>query len=508
MNDHDPRPQELFDQLNALLGDGKPGKDRLVNAMTDTHPQADAQFQRRLEDQLLMQLKAELATAVPPAASYERKLDSMQANPVLIPPARLSSRAVRQGVVRHIPVTLAAALFAALVGVTLLFINNLPSGGFVPAASGFEAQQTDAAPACTPGAGSVSVYVVQSGDTLASIAQQANVELAALLAANCLNEASATLLQVGQTLYIPVSPNMLPPNALTATAIVGGGPTLVPSPFIITATPVGGAAPAVLPSPIIVTATIAGGEVTPVPPDGIPANVVPAAGLQPVVIALVDIPYGTPITADMLAVTYWQPEQAPRLTADSIDDVVGLYAISAVARYQPVIVSALVESLQTANGDPVLPPGTVAISVRMENILAPDGLQLTVGSMVDVWANFLFVSADSPPNTRPVLRLERMIVNARVVQIGTDTQVSAEVSIYSADIIVLAVTPHDAEVFAFLLQSGVPILLVPGGEIPVLPDNVTLATPTATSTFTPTLVPTLPPTETATPTWTPTSSGG
>jgi LysM repeat protein len=73
---------------------------------------------------------------------------------------------------------------------------------------------------------------------------------------------------------------------------------------------------------------------------------IPPAQLQPaystrVIIARDGLPAGTLITADMLLVTYWPEADVPQGITGEIDALAGQYAQTAIARWQPVLLTAV-----------------------------------------------------------------------------------------------------------------------------------------------------------------------
>jgi Flp pilus assembly protein CpaB len=244
------------------------------------------------------------------------------------------------------------------------------------------------------------------------------------------------------------------------------------------------------------TATIVGWELTPVPsPDVIPNAVatvrpndvspapsveitlLPVTDLQPIVIALHDLPAQTPITAEDLAVVYWPAYIVPDGTYSDIETLLGASANvlpqRTIAQWQPLLATDLMFAL----GD-ILPSGTVALSVPLEPSQAAMSW-VQEGSTVDIYAAMLFVDIDDQfqmldgtpapanfptpvPGEAPRLVTQRVIDDAQVIQVGSINEPNA-----APDVVVLAVSPQDATVLTWMVESRLPIIFLPHNGEPL-----------------------------------------
>lgn len=301
-------PQEDHDYMNTV--------DTLLDGMVNITPQPDPQFRAALEDRLVEQWRAQSNKA------YSDRSNSHMSTLTL--PVRRP--------LRRIPVTLAAALSAVALGMFALFAlnNNRPpaeiplaapllqpeatatitpsSTPFPSTVDGIMAQTASAAQQLTVTAmgGCVlrgdwtATHTVQEGDTLLSIATSYGVDPGILLVGNCLEGEGD--LQTGATIFVP----------LAGVQALNQQATPVPLQNI-TATPI------------------------------ISYTLFDPNSLVPVVVARMDIPAGAQITVEMLIVTYWNVDDAPRLAPGSLESIAGLYAATNIPRYSPVFLNQLAE---------------------------------------------------------------------------------------------------------------------------------------------------------------------
>jgi Flp pilus assembly protein CpaB len=181
------------------------------------------------------------------------------------------------------------------------------------------------------------------------------------------------------------------------------------------------------------------------------------ADYQPVVIALRDMPRGTQINSrEDFAVVYWPAEILPDGIFTDPASLVGLFTVQDVARWQPVLASALSENTPNPSSGRELPTGKVAVAVPLdliESVVTP----IREGDRVDVIATLLFVdiSGDNPLNlptvepgeARPVT--ERIVSNAEVVYVRPS----------GMEIVTLAVSPQEAEVLTWAIDASVTLRL-------------------------------------------------
>jgi pilus assembly protein CpaB len=156
------------------------------------------------------------------------------------------------------------------------------------------------------------------------------------------------------------------------------------------------------------------GEVAPVDGGGAaPAFTPTPEGMEPVVIAIQDLPRGTLITEenleDLLGVRFWPVGSAPTTSFTAIEQVVedgNKYARTDIPRESPVVRAQLVADptdLATIGSDAaaILETGLVAISVPLDLTgLGQVAYGLQPGDHVDVIMSFLFIDVDEEFQTR------------------------------------------------------------------------------------------------------------
>jgi Flp pilus assembly protein CpaB len=198
-----------------------------------------------------------------------------------------------------------------------------------------------------------------------------------------------------------------------------------------------------------------------------PENLVAPDGkvLSPVVVAVQDIPRGTKITENMLAIVYWPVESVPDNTFSDINMLIDTLATTDIVRYQPYISKGL---------SFILPPGTVLVAVPISqfNSVADN---IKAGDLVDVWVTLRFIdigdgkieillTTTPVPGTIPLTLTpatgqgvhqvtQRIIEAAKVIQVGGYLDGSLD------SIVSLAVSPEDAVTIVWLIDAKIPITL-------------------------------------------------
>lgn len=396
----------------------------ILDDMTHTRPKADPVFQQQLEDRLVNHLL------------HQGESEITMQHHAVFPQSKPVGR-------RRFPLTLAAASIAVLLvfSVLLTLSSQAPNSTFPFAAQG----ANDAtAESCVIRDDWPLTYTVQEGDTLFSISRNLAIPPETLIEGNCL--AADAILEVRQVLYVP----LIEAPMITATPTASTTWTATPA-FSATwpATPTW-----------VVTAT-------PVQPENIYNPTAVPAGLEPVVIALRPISWNSPLTADMLIVTYWPIGFAPEASFSSIESAVGLFTRRKIDRWDVIVNDDLASESQTNDqaAVAVLPAGMVAVAVPNSS----PTLSVKVGDTVDVIASYLFIDIDPSPQTpvtpaaeggetqKPRLMTQVIAKDALVIHIGAfptgGTSSSGDESL-----ITLAVTPDEAVMLQWAVDSQVPII--------------------------------------------------
>lgn len=350
----------------------------------------------------------------------------------------------------------------------------------------------------------VTFYLVQEGDTLASIAQDYDVPYEDLLAVNCLFTNPQPLIAPGTLLTIPkvgtLNPEIQMPTFVpvpTVPPLELSAPTMPPQGVfrvwvahekieqgtIITENMV---IDALIPiqqalyqgqyaMPAILYGKVALIDIAPNVPilrlfvgDASPPDM---AWTMQAVVARIEIPYGTKIEPDMLMVAAYPQDVLTELEKsgyffNTVDEAIGRYATKTLPAWQPLQMKDTTNQAPDETGL-VLPPGTVAVSLPLSAIKRVDDA-LRVGDTIDVIAAMLFVDVDdmtqmpesiatAAASAAPQLMLERSVQNALIVQFGNFPSDSSGDTNTQAEIITLAVSPQDATVLTWLVEAKIPM---------------------------------------------------
>jgi hypothetical protein len=109
------------------------------------------------------------------------------------------------------------------------------------------------------------------------------------------------------------------------------------------------------------------------------------------------------------------------------------------------------------SGDPTIPEGMIVFSFPLGQILYSDSLR--AGDVVDVLATLVFITADDPDIQNPFsldvldkgeASVQRVLEHVQVLKINSVT-----------DVVDIAVLPEQGNMLAWLMNSRIPIMLVP-----------------------------------------------
>ncbi len=170
---------------------------------------------------------------------------------------------------------------------------------------------------------------------------------------------------------------------------------------------------------------------------------------QPVVVAAVDIPWGTSITAGMLKTTPFLKESlAPGYYADPAH-VVGRTNVQPVKTGEPIFESKLAPNTVAAGGVAALvTPKKRAMAVKVDKVVGVSGF-IHPGNRVDVLVTISKAERANHPETKIVLE------NILVLATGSDLEKSNKQEKPSqVDVITLEVTPEEGEKLALAATEG------------------------------------------------------
>lgn len=169
--------------------------------------------------------------------------------------------------------------------------------------------------------------------------------------------------------------------------------------------------------------------------------------LQPIVVATSDIPMGTRLTTDLMAVRSWPKAGIPQGAVSEPELVLGRLAKAEIARAEPILEHRLFpKDLSGAPGvmSVIVPSGKRAMTVGVNEVIGVSGFILPK-NRVDVIAT----RTDQPldKSTKTILQsVEVLAVGHRLEQKGEQY--------VEVPTVTMAVTPAEAERLALALNEG------------------------------------------------------
>jgi pilus assembly protein CpaB len=173
-----------------------------------------------------------------------------------------------------------------------------------------------------------------------------------------------------------------------------------------------------------------------------------AAPTQPVVVAAANLPLGTELKKDDLAVLNFPQGQAPEGSFAREADIVGRGLIVSTVRNEPILAAKLASKEAGAGLPPVIPDGMRAVSVRVNEVIGVAGYVLP-GSRVDVLAT-------ASPTSQPQDATSKVILsNVQVVTAGTRMEQDQEKGKpMQVTVVTLLVYPEQSEALALASTEG------------------------------------------------------
>jgi pilus assembly protein CpaB len=174
--------------------------------------------------------------------------------------------------------------------------------------------------------------------------------------------------------------------------------------------------------------------------------------LNNVVVAKVDIPIGTRIIAEQLAVTQLPRSAAPDGTFAKIDpeNLVGRVVVQRIAAREPVTESRLAPLGSAAGLSSVIPEGYRAMNVRVDDVVGISGF-IMPGTLVDI-----VVVIDPPDDNNKRERVSKIVLqNIKVLANGANLdKPKNEKEAERVKTVTLQVTPEQAEKLALASSEG------------------------------------------------------
>ncbi len=179
--------------------------------------------------------------------------------------------------------------------------------------------------------------------------------------------------------------------------------------------------------------------------------------LRPVLIAAYDLPRAMQFDKNGMAklyTVYWPEALVPEGTYAEAQALADLYLQNPVQQWQPILAN------NVGNEDPNgrIPTGKVAVTVPLDRI-ATVRQAIVAGQTIDIYAAMLYVDVDEQfqsatltPNAAPQMNIQRIAVDAEVVQINTVDETQR--------VVTLAVSVEDATTLEWALDAQLPLMFV------------------------------------------------
>lgn len=179
---------------------------------------------------------------------------------------------------------------------------------------------------------------------------------------------------------------------------------------------------------------------------------------EPVVVAALDLPIGTQLRAENLAVVQWPSAGRPASVAADPTALVGRVVIAHVFKGEPV----LAEKLAGAQGHglaALLTSGMRAVSVRVDDVVGVAGF-IHPGDFVDV---IVTIKPNEAGNAPPVAKT--ILQNIKVLAVGKeiDAREKGRDKVLPATVATLMVDSNDAERLALAASKGQLLLALRSG---------------------------------------------
>ena len=172
----------------------------------------------------------------------------------------------------------------------------------------------------------------------------------------------------------------------------------------------------------------------------------------PIVVARVEIPAGTRITAEQLTLSLFPPRVLPDKSFTRLDDkILGRIAVVRISPHEPVTENRLSPFGAAGGLSSVIPEGYRAMTVRVHEVIGVSGF-IMPGSLVDI-----LVTIIPPDNSKQQKKDFAKIVlqNVKVLASGQNiSQPKNEKEVDHVRAVTLQVTPEQAEKLALASGEG------------------------------------------------------
>lgn len=169
----------------------------------------------------------------------------------------------------------------------------------------------------------------------------------------------------------------------------------------------------------------------------------------PVVVAAVDIDWGTKLAPEMLKTAPYLSQSLPKGHFTKLDDIKGRILIAPLKANDPVSEHKLAPvTIETGGVAAVLKAGKRAVAVKGDKVIGLSGL-VNPGNRVDVLVTF-----DESKNNNKQSKTKLVLENIFILATGTQIQKNEKGEPAPVDVYTLEVTPEESEKLALAATEG------------------------------------------------------
>ena len=170
-----------------------------------------------------------------------------------------------------------------------------------------------------------------------------------------------------------------------------------------------------------------------------------------IVVASGDIPFGSTITADQVAIAAWPKDRYPKDALSDVKSVAGKVAMREFVRGEPVVESKLVPTQQVGGILSLkIPPGMRAFSVRVDEVVGVGGF-IVPDARVDVIVTTSGAGREEEQISKIVLENIQVLAAGQIMEQIREQKGSKLAAVHT---VTLAVSPEDAEKLALASNDG------------------------------------------------------
>jgi pilus assembly protein CpaB len=166
----------------------------------------------------------------------------------------------------------------------------------------------------------------------------------------------------------------------------------------------------------------------------------------PVVVATVDLPWGTKLNSEMIKSTPYLTESLPPGYFSDLDEMEGRILVVSLKQNEPILESKLAPtSVSTGGVSAVVTPGKRAVSVKGDKVLGISGF-IKPGNRVDVLVTL------SRGKNRDITKI--VLENVLVLATGKELQENDKGKPSPVDVYTMEVTPQEGEKLTLAASKG------------------------------------------------------